>query len=112
MPMYDHVCSCGQTLAEYRPLAEWNKLPLCPDCGQPMPQCFVRVAVRGDYKKPCELQSMGFIAVPEDVAEHRRRFPDVDLRFDNGSAIPVVRSLCQKRKYLKQMNWVDVKSFT
>ena len=68
-------------------------------------------AVRGNYKKPIVSDAMGFLAHPDDVAEHRKRFPDVDLDFDNGCARPIFRSLGQKRKYLKAMNWADVKDF-
>jgi len=71
----------------------------------------VGVAVRGNYKTPIELLSMGFIAHPEDVAEHRKRFPAVDLRMHEGSAIPVVVSLSQKRAYLKASGWADTKSY-
>ena len=69
------------------------------------------IAVRGNYKKPIELLSMGFIAHPEDVAEHRKRFPAVDLRMHEGSAIPVVKSLSQKRAYLSAAGWADTKSY-
>jgi hypothetical protein len=67
--------------------------------------------VRGNYSKPIELQSMGFLAVAEDVAEHRKRFPDVELKMSEGSAIPVIRSLGQKRAYLKAAGWADVRDF-
>lgn len=112
MPVYDHVCSCGQTITEYRPLSAWDHLPLCPVCGTPMPQQFGPRAIRATYARPIRLESMGFLADPEDVAEHRRRFPEIDLEFHEGSAIPVVRSLGQKRRYLKAAGWADVKSFT
>jgi len=112
MPIYEHQCDCGHSLVEYRPLADWDQNPTCPVCLKPMPQSFTPPSVRGNYKHPVELQSMGFLADPEDVAEHRRRFPDVDLTFDNGSAIPVMRSLSQKRRYLKASGWADTKSFT
>lgn len=69
------------------------------------------VNVRGDYKVPIELQSMGFLAHPDDVAEHRRRFPNVELRMREGSAIPVVRNLAQKRKFLAVSGWADTKSY-
>jgi hypothetical protein len=68
-------------------------------------------AVRASYKKPIRLESMGFLAVPEDVAEHRRRFPDIDLVMEDGSAIPVMRSLGQKRSYFKRAGLVDTRSF-
>jgi hypothetical protein len=69
------------------------------------------VSVRGSYNRPIELQSMGFLGVPEDVAEHRRRFPNVELREMQGSMIPVVKSLGEKRAYLKAAGWADVKDF-
>ena len=69
------------------------------------------IAVRGNYKKPIELLPMGFIAHPEDVAEHRKRFPAVDLQMHEGSAIPVVKSLSQKRAYLSAAGWADTKSY-
>lgn len=71
----------------------------------------VGVAVRGNYNKPVELLSMGFIADPSDVAEHRRRFPHVELRMMEGSAIPVVRSRGEKKAYLKAAGWVDSRSY-
>lgn len=112
MPIYDHECECGETVSEFRAMEHWNRLPTCPKCGKLMPQVFGSQQVRGAYKKPIELQSMGFLADPEDVAEHRRRCPDVDLVMREGSAIPVMRSLGQKREYLKKMGWVDSRSFT
>ena len=72
----------------------------------------VGVAVRGNYAHPIELQSMGFLGVPEDVAEHRRRFPNVELREMQGSMVPVVHSLGEKRAYLKAAGWADTRDFS
>jgi putative FmdB family regulatory protein len=111
MPMYEHKCDCGAIFSEFRPLARWNNLPTCPECGKLMPFCYGQQSVRGSYKKPIRLESMGFLAAPEDVAEHRKRFPDVELAFEDGSAIPILRSLGQKRKYFKAAGLVDTRSF-
>jgi hypothetical protein len=70
------------------------------------------VSVRGNYAHPIELQSMGFLGVPEDVAEHRRRFPNVELREMQGSMVPVVKSLGEKRAYLKAAGWADMRDFS
>jgi hypothetical protein len=75
-------------------------------------QAGVGVAVRGNYNKPVELLSMGFIADPSDVAEHRRRFPNVELREMQGSMVPVVKSLGEKRAYLKAAGWADTRDFS
>jgi len=68
-------------------------------------------AVRSSYRKPLELQSMGFLAHPEDVAEYRKRFPSVELVMRQGSAVPVMHSLGEKRAYLKAAGWADTRSF-
>lgn len=118
MPMYDYRCpDCGALASEYRAVADYNKSKICTTEGCP---CEMELdlatqargtAVRGNYTKPIELQSMGFLSVPEDVAEHRKRFPEIDLIEREGSMIPVVRSLGQKRAYLKAAGWADVKSY-
>ena len=116
MPMYAFkcpVCQCQEY--EYRPVVRHSDPKLCPNCNALMEHDIVTqaqgTAVRGNYKKPVELQSMGFLAVDEDVAEHRKRFPNVDLVEREGSMIPVVRSLGQKRAYLKAAGWADTKSY-
>jgi len=114
MPMYDHQCECGERLSEFRPMVDWDKRPRCPKCGEIMPRTYDgrSAVVRGAYKRPIRLESMGFLATPEDVADHRRRFPDVELKMEDGSAIPVIRSLKQKRDYFKEQGLVDMRSFT
>jgi hypothetical protein len=69
------------------------------------------VCVRGDYKKPIISDAMGFVADPGDVAEHRKRFPDIELHMSEGCARPMFRNLGQKRRYLKAMGWIDRRSF-
>jgi putative FmdB family regulatory protein len=116
MPLYDSRCpECEHQQQEYRPVAQHGVQPTCERCGALMvPDLVAQVqgtAVRGDYKHPIRMESMGFIADPEDVAEHRRRFPNVELVMEDGHAIPRMRSLGQKRAYLKAMGWVDKRSF-
>jgi hypothetical protein len=109
MPQYIHQCrTCGRTVEEFRKLADYARAPQC--CGVPMPQNF-DAAVRASYKRPVRLESMGFLADPEDVAEHRRRFPNIDLEFCEGSAIPVMRSRGQKKAYFKERGLVDLRSY-
>jgi hypothetical protein len=113
MPMYNSKCpTCGATKEEFRPLAQWGQQPTC-DCGTIMETDLATQvsAVRGSYKHPIVSDSMGFLATSEDVAEHRSRFPNIELDIDNGTARPIFRSLTQKRKYLQANNWVDTRSF-
>ena len=111
MPLYEHACSCGETVEQFRKAADWNKKPQCPLCHTPMPQTYTGKNVRANYARPVHLDSMGFSANPEDVAEHREKFPGVDLAFKDGFAVPVMQNLNQKRRYLRENNWADTKDF-
>jgi len=67
-------------------------------------------SVRGDYNEPIVSDSMAFDAI--DLAEHRRRFPNIDVVVDHArSARPVFKNLSQKRKYLKARGFVDCNSY-
>jgi hypothetical protein len=86
-----------------KPVSGPDEIRSCPRTGA--------AYVQASYNKPIELQSMGFLAHPEDVAEHRKRFPNVELVMHQGSAVPVVRSLGQKRAYLKASGWADTRDY-
>lgn len=68
-----------------------------------------RASTRGDYNKPLVAQSMSFDAI--DLAEHRKRFPNIEVRTEGRIATPVFHSLSQKRDYLRKRRWVDCNSF-
>jgi hypothetical protein len=97
----------------YHRVADMDTPTPCPECGTLMRRnAFATgMKVRGNYKQPIRLESMGFLAHPEDVSEHRRRFPDVELSIEQGSAIPILRSLGQKKKYFKEAGLADIRSF-
>jgi putative FmdB family regulatory protein len=115
MPIYSYTCDhCEDDHEAYHPCDLMDAPTLCPNCGRIMHRNAIgrsAPSVRGQYKKPLELQSMGFLAHPDDVAEHRKRHPNVELVMHEGSAIPVVRSLGEKRAYLKAAGWADTRSF-
>jgi putative FmdB family regulatory protein len=115
MPIYSYRCDACKiaNVEEFRHVSDMGQTPPCPNCGHPTTRnAFATgVGVRGDYKHPQVSDALGFIAEPEDVEEHRKRFPDIELNMDNGCARPVFRSLNQKRKYLTTVGWVDVKDY-
>ena len=115
MPIYASRCpSCGKRTDEFRHVAEHDQQPTC-SCGTRMVRDLAAqvttTGVRGAYAHPIISDAMGFPADAEDVAEHRRRFPNIDLDVSEGIARPVLRSLGQKRAYLKAMKWVDKRAF-
>ena len=111
MPYYDFYCEeCGATAEEFRLMAD-SDVPKNCVCGTGMTRDFVaeQCAIRGDYKHPIVSESLAFDAI--DLDEHRARYPDIDVDVDGRIARPILRSLSQKRAYLKGRGHVDTKSF-
>ncbi len=111
MPYYDFYCKvCGATAEEFRLMSE-HDAPMECACGAGMTRDFVAegAAVRGDYKHPIVSEALAFDAI--DLAEHRAMYPDIDVEVDGRFARPILRSLSQKRAYLKGRGHVDTKSF-
>lgn len=93
-----------------RPMVDSGKSERC-ECGCQMNRDYraEHTHVWGDYNQAIVSDSMAFDSI--DVAEHRKRFPDVDLKIDGRIARPILRSLRHKRRYLKGRNWQDRNSF-
>ena len=104
--------TCGEEKDIPRPDRD-KDLPVVCKCGARMESGLkrVRFAVRGDYNRPIVSTSMAFNT--QDVAEHRKRFPNIELRIDEASktAHPVLKSLTQKREYLRSRGFIDQNSF-
>ena len=113
MPRYCFECPvCDTKKTLFRSMQDRNISELC-ECGGIMGRDMLaeQSAVRGDYDEPIVSDSMAFDAC--DLAEHRQKFPGVDVVVDHDRAArPVFRSLTQKRKYLKARGWIDANSYT
>ena len=112
MPRYCFICPVCSKQSEISRFMRDSSLPNLCECGAETLRDFTaeHSSVRGDYNEPIVSDSMAFDAV--DLAEHRRRFPDVEVVVDHArSARPVFRNLNQKRRYLKKRGWVDCNSF-
>lgn len=113
MPRYCFICPvCNEQREVSRPMKD-SDLPDFCECGTEMRRDFTaeHSSVRGDYNEPIVSDSMAFDAV--DLAEHRRRFPGVEVVVNHArSARPVFRNLNQKRRYMKKRGWIDCNSYT
>lgn len=110
MPFYQFEClNCGWALQVSRPMSESGDPTFCSVCNERMIRDFhaEHSSIRGDYKEPIVSDSLAFDAI--DLAEHKKRFPGVDVEVDGDgrTARPILRSLSQKRQYLRGRNWVD-----
>lgn len=113
MPTYCYECKvCDERREVVRPMRDSGEPEFC-DCGKRMKRNFhaEHSSVRGDFNEPIVSTSLAFNT--DDLAEHRRQFPDVELKVDHAghSVNPVFRSLTQKRRYLKERGWVDQNSY-
>ena len=112
MPSYCFKCeTCGKLKEVVRQMAD-SSLPETCTCGMEMVRDYPAESgsVRGDYAEPIISESLAFDAI--DLAEHRRRFPDIDVHVEHARcAKPIFRNLTQKRRYLKARGFVDCRSF-
>ncbi len=112
MPTYCYECpDCLVRIQVVRPMKD-SSLPETCLCGCDMDRDYIaeQCVVRGDYNDPIVSESMAFDAI--DLAEHRKRFPGVEVQVDHArSARPIFRSLNQRREYMKARGFVDCRSF-
>lgn len=111
MPEYCFRCgSCGHERTVVRPMCD-SSLPEQCRCGESMSRNFQaeQCSTRGDYSEPIVSSSLAFAA--SEAEAHRRKHPNVDLEIDGQFAYPILRSLSQKREYLKARGWKDQNAF-
>ena len=102
--------NCGINREVSRPMAQ-SHLPEICDCDAQMERDYraEHSSVRGDYSEPIISDSMAFDAL--DVNAHRERHPSIELQVEGRFARPILRSLSQKREYLKARGWKDVNAY-
>ena len=104
MPQYKYSCpNCNCQLDVIKPMAEFNTQEICAICGTIMERDFNQNGLHcgnKHYGTPLISESLGIH--PEQAAEHRKNFPNVEvmpegqLKFDGYQA---------HSKYLKAIGW-------
>jgi putative FmdB family regulatory protein len=101
MPYYDYKCpQCGWVDEIVKPMAESDTVETCRQCGTPMDRDYaaeVRTNL-SDTHNAKEIHSDSLAIHPDQVAEHRRLYPDVPL---DGACRPVFTSVKQRERYLE-----------
>ena len=104
MPRYEYKCpECNETIEVVRPMFKAGE-PWSCTCGAIMIRNFKAENVlvgagRRSYHKPIYSESMA--VAPNQVAEHRKLFPDVKI---TDSGIPVFDNFTDHEKYMKKCN--------
>ena len=92
------VCSIGSRFAE---------IPQCRQCGRMMVQNFSGgnvMIIGSEYKKPLHSDSLGI--QPDQVAEHRRMFPNIEIDKENR---PVFHNVSEHQGYMDKCGIVKNK---
>lgn len=110
MPLYEYCCgSCGHEDLEVKSMS-FPALVGCPKCGHKAYQRQISLPHNiQDYRKPIEMFSIA-MNTPEQVADFKRRAPDVDVSDDPRDpdfGLPIARNLTQKRQALKAVGYAD-----
>lgn len=93
----DLICNCGYRIKDaksddYRYEGEQKRFPYCPQCNATMKHdCYTT----GDYRHISD--SLAFH--PDDIGEHRRLFPGVDVTSEGQ---PIFTSVRQQEKYAEK----------
>lgn len=104
MPIYEFKCDeCGKIEEIICSVKELDNLkpPIC--CKQKMYRIYSFNAGNKDYFKPIHSDSLAIM--PDQVAEHRRLFPDIEIDSENR---PVFTKFRQHENYLKKTGFEKV----
>ncbi len=104
MPLYSFKCTCGYRVETMLPMSESCEPQLCATCGCTMSrdyQADVFHASGRDYHKAIHSDSLAIN--PDQVAEHKKRFPDVKIDSD---CRPVFENFKQHDDYLEKTGFV------
>lgn len=101
MPTYCYKCEqCGHVFDKFRSMVDSDKIVLCSKCGSSTrrdwsAECPMARRTE-DYDHPIHSDSLAMN--PNQVAEHKRRFPDIKVDSENR---PVFDNYVEHDKYLK-----------
>lgn len=101
MPQYDFRCDCGNTESVIRPMSESRQLLKCSNCGAGMYREYKFRIGNRPYAKPLISDSLAIS--PDQAAEHRSHFPDVEVLSDGRLKFD---SFKQHDNYLKKTGFV------
>lgn len=104
MPQYCYKCrKCGAERSDHRGMSDPAPKFVCLECDMEMIRHYraegVSIGVH-DYATPLVSQSLAMH--PEQIAEHRERFPKIEVQADG---CPVFHNTNEHSKYLKEIGW-------
>lgn len=98
MPEYSYICNCGAKRTVVKPMSDATN-PVNCDCGKVMSRDYKADAVMDsdrEYHRPLVSDSLAIN--PEQITEHKKKFPNVEITREGQ---PVFRTFRQHDNYLK-----------
>ena len=108
MPIYSYTCiNCGKEDTVFKPLSQYDRTETCTMCGavtyRDIAADAPRVHGKRYYEKPLHSDSLAI--AKKQVAEHRRRWPDIEI---DSEFRPVFTGFKQHDDYLKDTGFVKL----
>lgn len=119
--IYCYKCSskkgCGHAFERSMPAKDWKSRVKCPKCGKMAHQNLLAQHQGGkidsqmmeytmEGKRGCRMYAAGYL--PNQMDEARKIHPGREFRLVNGAMLPVIKNRTDRKKYLKEMNFVEL----
>ena len=101
IPQYDFACKCGNKQSVIWPMSRSGELLECSKCGGQMYREYSFHTPKDSYSKPIASDSLAIN--PDQIAEHREQFPDIEVRPDG---VPVFDKFSQHENYLRKTGFI------
>lgn len=117
---YTYTCSsekgCGHTFDRSMSVKDWKEKVKCPKCGKMAHQNLLEQHKGGEVDSQmkeytmegsngCRMYAASYL--PHQMSEARRVHPGRKFKLINGCYIPDVRNRTDRKKYLKEMNYIE-----
>ena len=101
MPQYDFACDCGHKQSVIWPMSRSGELLKCSECSGQMYREYNFNTPKDSYSRAIVSDSLAIN--PEQISEHRKHFPDVEVRPDGR---PVFDNFAKHENYLKKTGFI------
>ena len=115
MPIYCFKCNCGKTFEKVLPMKDCMKPQKC-DCGKVADRDLLAEHGSGnvdsqmkDYQfdGPNGTRMYAASYLPHQMSEAKRVHPGREFKLVNGAYIPVVKNRTDRKKYLREMDYIE-----
>ena len=117
MPFYSYKCkNCGCGFELLAPMKDSGKKQPCPNCSKSAGRDIAADHSNGtvdskmreytmEGENGCRMYAASYL--PHQMSEARRVHPGREFKLVNGAYLPDIKNRTDRKKYLKEMNYVE-----